>query len=116
MGRLAGGPATGHRQVDPAALQHWITSLSDPGESRRREDRVGISFGFGGARWDPVRVLERYELLYEAGLVPEALRDGAEQVRAMGAAPMSRSGPNWVRQGGSARRWRSITGAFWRPR
>jgi hypothetical protein len=67
------------------ALHYWIASLSDPAESRRREDRVGISFGFGAARWDPVRVLERYELLYEAGLVPEALRDSAERVRAMGA-------------------------------
>ena len=72
-----GRPPVIDKWIRPA-LQHWITSLSDPGESRRREDRVGISFGFGGARWDPVRVLERYELLYEAGLVPEALRDSAE--------------------------------------
>jgi hypothetical protein len=79
-----GRPPVIDKWIRPA-LQHWITSLSDPGESRRREDRVGISFGFGGARWDPVRVLERYELLYEAGLVPEALRDSAERVRAMGA-------------------------------
>jgi hypothetical protein len=68
------------------ALRTWIASAKDASESRRREDRVGICFGLGAARWDPVRVLERYELLYEARLVPEALRDGAERLRATGPA------------------------------
>jgi hypothetical protein len=71
------------------ALQAWIASANDASESRRREDRVGICFGFGAARWDPIRVLERYELLYEARLVPEALRDGAERVRATGVGTES---------------------------
>jgi hypothetical protein len=31
-----------------------------------------IMFGRGGSRWDVERSLERYELLYEAGFVPEA--------------------------------------------
>ena len=34
--------------------------------------------------WNEERVLDRYELLYEAGLAPEAARD---QVRASGGAP-----------------------------
>jgi hypothetical protein len=71
------------------ALQAWIASANDASESRRREDRVGICFGFGAARWDPIRVLERYEILYEARLVPEALRDGAERVRATGVGTES---------------------------
>lgn len=36
-----------------------------------RQERVEITFGLHGAPWDPDRVLERYELLYEAGLVDE---------------------------------------------
>jgi hypothetical protein len=38
----------------------------------RRAERVDICFGLHGAIWDAVRVLERYELLFEAGLVAEA--------------------------------------------
>jgi hypothetical protein len=41
-----------------------------------RRERVEIAFGLGGARWDEERVLDRYELLYEARLLPEARRDG----------------------------------------
>jgi hypothetical protein len=36
-----------------------------------------LSFGYAGVPWNDERVLERYELLYEAGLVPEAHRDNA---------------------------------------
>jgi hypothetical protein len=45
----------------------------------RRLARGESLFALGTqARWDEGRVLERYELLYEAGLVAEALRDGME--------------------------------------
>lgn len=37
-----------------------------------------MCFGLDGAQWDEEKVLERYELLYEAGLVSEARRDGRE--------------------------------------
>jgi hypothetical protein len=74
-----GRPPLIDRTIRPA-LRAWIASADESSESRRREDRVGICFGFGASRWDPVRVLERYELLYEARLVPEALRDGAQRL------------------------------------
>ena len=35
-----------------------------------------LCFGTDGIGWDEEKVLERYELLYEAGLVQEAARDG----------------------------------------
>jgi hypothetical protein len=54
-----------------------------------RRERADIAFGLGGAAWDGERVLERYELLYEAGLVPEERRDAA----ARGAPPTSASAP-----------------------
>jgi hypothetical protein len=40
-----------------------------------RADRANSLFGLERAAWDFERVLERYELLYEAGLVAEAARD-----------------------------------------
>jgi hypothetical protein len=53
-----------------------------------RNERLRLCFGDGltatseGRIWDEEKVLERYELLYEAGLIEEALRDGrVAQVR-----------------------------------
>ncbi len=39
--------------------------------------RLRLLFAQDGAPWNEERVLERYELLYEAGLAPEAARDRA---------------------------------------
>jgi hypothetical protein len=41
-----------------------------------------LCFGEGGLSWDEERVLERYELLYEAGLVREAARDAGKKTAA----------------------------------
>jgi hypothetical protein len=43
---------------------------------------VRRTFGLDGAPWDEERALERYELLYEAGLVPEAWVDRGHAVPA----------------------------------
>jgi hypothetical protein len=51
---------------------------------RARRERVDTTFGLGGAPWDPVKALERYELLYEAGLVGEAHRAGKPGPAALG--------------------------------
>jgi hypothetical protein len=59
------------RDVAPA-LESWAAGAPD------RRERADIVFGLGGASWDGERVLERYELLYEALLVPEAWRDRGE--------------------------------------
>src|SRR5436190_15591185 len=39
-------------------------------------ERLRLCFGVGGSPWDEEKVLDRYEMLYEAGLVEEARRDG----------------------------------------
>jgi hypothetical protein len=52
-----------------------------------RQERVRICFGFEGAAWDEEKVLDRFELLYEAGLVEEAIRDGRESARQWGDRP-----------------------------
>lgn len=71
------------------ALARWIEAAGAAGERRDRDERAGICFGLGGAApWDPVRTLERYELLYELALVGEALRDrGAHAAGEASALP-----------------------------
>ena len=49
-----------------------------------RPERLRICFAMQGADWDEEKVLERYELLYEAGLAAEAQRDGHEAVKFWG--------------------------------
>ncbi len=64
-------------EIEPR-LKEWAgrPPLPDePARALRRQERLRIGFGIGGA-WDEEKVLERYELLYEAGLMAEAKRDG----------------------------------------
>lgn len=67
-----GRPAILDRVICPA-LDKWAEAA--PEERQQRRDRVSITFATGDALWDVERVLDRYELLYEAGLVREAARD-----------------------------------------
>lgn len=62
------------------ALQRWARRPKAAGEARplSRTSRIALAFGGDGARWDEERALDRYELLYEAGLVLESARDGRE--------------------------------------
>ena len=64
-----GTPAVLARQVMPR-LRRWIDAASDPAVRRSRRQRMDINFA--EASWNEDLVLQRYELLYEAGLVPEA--------------------------------------------
>ena len=73
-----GRPEVLNRAVAPA-LESWSAAAPDPVARRERRERADIVFGLGGVAWDGERVLERYELLYEAGLVPEARRDRIER-------------------------------------
>jgi len=56
-------------------LEGWVKSGGED-SSRTRKERLQLGFGIGGTPWDEEKVLERYELLYEAGLIDEARRDG----------------------------------------
>jgi hypothetical protein len=60
-------------------LHAWSKAAArETGRALGRKERVKLAFGIDGAPWDEERVLERYELLYEAGLIEEAKRDGRE--------------------------------------
>jgi hypothetical protein len=77
--RRWGRPEVLDRVIVPA-LERWAERAEEGADAvlvaRQRRARVNVEFGLGGARWDEVRALERYELLYEAGLLAEARRDG----------------------------------------
>src|SRR5690606_7253431 len=49
--------------------------------------RERFNFAFGAGAWDEEKVLDRYELLYEAGLIEEARRDGREAAQKRGELP-----------------------------
>ncbi len=67
-------PSMIDEQIAPA-LARWVQRAADTTIRSRRQERIEIAFGLGGAPWDQERVLERYELLYEAGLVAEQALD-----------------------------------------
>jgi hypothetical protein len=63
-----GRPALIDEAIAPA-LKTWAAG------DEARLASVRLLFALDGAPWNEERVLERYELLYEAGLAPEAARD-----------------------------------------
>ncbi|MEM8934301.1 MAG: NAD regulator, partial [Acidobacteriota bacterium] len=74
-----GRPRVLAETIEPA-LRAWSERADSPTARRGRSERMDIAFGLGGAPWDGYRVLDRYELLYEAGLVAEAHRDAGSAV------------------------------------
>ena len=67
--------------VSPLApvLESWAEASSSPDTRSARRHRVHRAFGLSGAEWDGVQAVDRYDLLYEAGLLAEAKRDGGAQ-------------------------------------
>ena len=60
-------------------LEQWAKSgKSEPQRPLGRRERLCHCFAAGGSPWDEEKVLDRYEMLYEAGLIEEARRDGRE--------------------------------------
>ena len=74
------------RETRPAILDSVILPLLDawaasadkaePSRVLSRRERLRLCFGTPASRWDEEKVLDRYELIYEAGLIEEARRDG----------------------------------------
>jgi hypothetical protein len=70
-----GRPAVISDTIKPA-LRHWVKRAQSRKLRKRRQERVNVSFGLTTATgMDSVLTLERFELLYEAGIVAEAIRD-----------------------------------------
>lgn len=75
-----GRPPILDREILPR-LEEW-SRRGIPGEHvLGRRERLAMSFGTETGRFDEERTLERYELLYSAGLAQEAGRDGRESAK-----------------------------------
>lgn len=84
-----GKPAVLTEVIEPK-LMAWAERASvspSPGRPIHRAERLRVCFGLCGGSWDEEKVLERFELLYEAGLVDEARRDGREAALTWGNLP-----------------------------
>jgi hypothetical protein len=69
-------------------LEEWAaTAGAEATHALGRRERLRFTFGTGGSPWDEERVLDRYELLYEAGLIEEARRDGRQAALARKRMP-----------------------------
>ena len=68
-----GRPALIDQAIAPA-LERWA------GRSEARRSRARLLFALEGSPWNDERVLDRYELLYEAGLAPEAAQTVSARV------------------------------------
>ncbi len=81
-----GAPAIVAKIILPA-LNKWKISASSAAIKQGRAQRIEIAFPKNPKNWDEELVLQRYELLWEAGLVAEA-RGKKENDAALGA-PMA---------------------------
>lgn len=78
------------RQGRPGVLDSVIlpalTAWAEEADPSSRRSRLKLAFGLDDFPFDEERVLERYELLYEAGLVEEAVQDGRIEQRRVGTS------------------------------
>ncbi|VVT08559.1 NAD regulator [Hoeflea sp. EC-HK425] len=65
-------------------LKPWAEQPAERPQNPSRKARIRLAFGLGDFPWDEERVLDRYELLYEAGLLAEAVAD--QRVKSTGLA------------------------------
>jgi hypothetical protein len=84
----AGPPAMLAKLLAPR-LRAWAKSAPSAPQQRERRRRAAITFGFDDRDWNEELVLQRYELLYEAALIPEALRDGGSAASVVPGRPMT---------------------------
>ncbi|HZJ97983.1 MAG TPA: hypothetical protein VFD12_09150 [Oligella sp.] len=69
-----GKPALLSDYIEPQ-LSAWAAQAESSSLSAHRQQRIQLAYGLGDFKWNEDLVLPRFELLYEADLVPEAMRD-----------------------------------------
>ncbi|MDB5654200.1 MAG: hypothetical protein JWQ94_1813 [Tardiphaga sp.] len=82
----AGAPPVIAKILQPG-LKSWIAAAPDRAAQRLRRQRTAMLFGFDEHGWNEELVLQRYELLYEAKLVSEAIRGQPAATAATSIAP-----------------------------
>jgi hypothetical protein len=80
-----GRPEIINEIIEPG-LDNWLAEAPEAASSAglTRRQRVSLLFGTVERSFNEENALERYELLYEAGLLAEALRDGREAAHRRG--------------------------------
>ncbi|MGI9232130.1 MAG: NUDIX hydrolase [Woeseiaceae bacterium] len=77
-------PVVISESIEPA-LRRWVQKASNTQRRKIRQERRNVTFGDrNSAEMDSVLTLERFELLYEVGLVSEAQRDALANSGASG--------------------------------
>lgn len=74
-----GKPQILSAEIEPR-LRRWVEAPSNGHTPLERAERLRICFGIDGGSWDEEKVPERFEIMVEAGLLPEAhgdAKDGA---------------------------------------
>ncbi len=84
----AGAPPMVARVIVPR-LKRWAASAPDTPTRRARSQRIAINIAAEAREWNEELVLQRYELLYEAGLVAESGRGGAGADAPIAGEPMA---------------------------
>ena len=82
-----GMPAVIAERIAPA-LTDWSESASDSVARSARWQRAAVTFGLDEYEWNEELVLQRYELLFEACVVPEAWGEGDGESSASAAASL----------------------------
>ena len=85
-----GMPSVIAERIAPA-LTAWSESASDSVARSARWQRAAVTFGLDEYEWNEELVLQRYELLFEAAVVPEAWGEAESSSAAnlLAGAPMS---------------------------
>ncbi len=90
----SGQPTLLNAVILPALLD-WMRGANSADERNAREARIRLEFGCEITSeekavinaWDEERVLERYELMYSAGIIQEAITDGRRSTLRVTRAP-----------------------------
>lgn len=84
-----GRPSFLNRIIAPR-LRDWVSRADGADRRRARAARLNECFASDNESWDIERTLDRYELLYEARLLPESVRDDAlNMARGVGGDPFA---------------------------
>ena len=84
-----GRPAIIDEVIEPLLLE-WSKRPEEDLARKRilgKSERIHICFGRDPSSWDEEKVLDRYELLYEAGLLVESQRDGRDAAKQWNTLP-----------------------------
>jgi hypothetical protein len=84
------------KQTLQPGLAAWASATPDWSAQRSRRQRAATLFGFEDHVWNEELVLQRYELLYEARLIAEAVRGNSLTAESDHAALSATSGKSMI--------------------